>query len=98
MTYEAERTCGKTLQALAKLGLLKGAKTCKLKFCEYCIIGKKSKIKLDTAIHRIEGIIHFVHTNVWGPAKTTSLGDMHYFVSFIDDFSRCYWVYTMGHK
>jgi len=34
-------TCKKSLQALAKKGLLKGAKTYKLKFCELCAIGKK---------------------------------------------------------
>ena len=28
----------------------------------------------------------------------TSLGDMHYFLSFIDDFFRCCRVYTMRHK
>ena len=38
------------MQGLAKQGLLKGAKTCKLKFCEYYILGKKTKLKFDTAI------------------------------------------------
>ena len=33
----------KSLQALTKKGLLKGARTCKLKSCEYCVIGKKTK-------------------------------------------------------
>ena len=27
-----------------------------------------------------------------------SIGGNHYFVSFIDDYSRRYWVYTMKHK
>jgi len=30
----------KSLQALTNQGLLKGARTCKLEFCEHCIIGR----------------------------------------------------------
>ena len=40
----------KSLHALSKQDLLKGATTCKLKFCEHCVIGKKTKVKFYTAI------------------------------------------------
>jgi len=33
----------KNLQALAKKGLLKGVKTCKLEFCEHCVISKRPR-------------------------------------------------------
>ena len=33
-----------------------------------------------------------------GPTKTASIGGKHYFVTFIDDYSRRCWVYTMKHK
>jgi len=45
-----------------------------------------------------EGILDYVHTDVWGPTKIASTGDNHYFVSFIDDYSRRCWVYTIKHK
>jgi len=88
----------KSLQAFAKQGLLKGVKTCKLDFCEHCVIGKKTKVKFGTATYCTEGILDYVHTDVWGPTKTTSIGGNHYFVTFIDDYSRRCWVYTMKHK
>jgi len=88
----------KSLQALAKQGLLKGARTCKLKFCEHCIIEKKTKVKFSTVTHSIKGILDYVHSDVWGPTKTASIGGNHYFVTFIDDYSKRYWVYTMKHK
>jgi len=28
---------------------LKGGRTCKLDFCEHCVIGKKTKVKFGTA-------------------------------------------------
>ena len=54
----------KSLQTLANQGLLKGAKTCKLEFCEHCLIGKKIKVKFGTAIHYTEEILDYVHTGV----------------------------------
>jgi len=44
------------------------------------------------------GILDYIHTDVWGPTKMASIGANHYFVSFIDDYSRRCWVYTMKHK
>jgi len=78
--------------------LLKGAKTSKLKVCEHYVIGKKNKVKFDTMIHCTEGILSYVHTDVWGPTKMISIRDNHYLVSFIDNVSRRCWVYTIRHK
>jgi len=69
-----------------------------LELYKHCVIDKKTKVKFGTVIHRTEGILDYVHTDVWGPTKTTSLGGMYYFMSFIDDFFRRYWVYTKRHK
>lgn len=88
----------KALQGLVKQGLLKGAKTCKLGFCEHCVLGKQTRVKFGTAIHRTEGILDYVHTDVWGPTRVASLSGRHWFVSFVDDFSRRVWVYPMKHK
>ena len=88
----------KTLQGLVKQGLLKGAKTGKLDFCKHCVMGKQTRVKFGTAIHRTKATLDYVHTDVWGPSKNASLGGKHYFVTFIDDFSRYVWVYTMKHK
>ena len=88
----------KSLQTLAMQGLLKGAKTCKLDFCEQCVMGKQKRVKFGTAIHNTEGILDCIHTDVWGPTKTASLGGKHYFVTFVDDFSRRVWVYTLKSK
>ena len=88
----------KSLQTLAMQGLLKGAKTCKLDFCGQCVLGKQKRVKFGTAIPNTEGILDYIHTDVWGPTKTASLGGKHYFVTFVDDFSRRVWVYTLKSK
>ncbi|KAH9754532.1 Integrase catalytic domain-containing protein [Citrus sinensis] len=88
----------KSLQTLMRHELLKGTKTCKLNFCEHCVVGKKTRVKFGTTNHDTREILEYVHNDVWGPAKTASIGGSHYFVTFIDDFSRCVWVYTMRAK
>ena len=55
-------------------------------------------MKFDTAIHNTEGISDYIHTDVWGPTKTASLGGKQYFVTFVDDFSIRVWVYMLKSK
>ena len=55
-------------------------------------------MKFDTAIHCTERILDYAHTGVWGPTKIVFIGGNYYFVSFIDDYSSRYWVYTMKHR
>ncbi|KAE8725588.1 hypothetical protein F3Y22_tig00008386pilonHSYRG00069 [Hibiscus syriacus] len=45
----------KSLQILAKKGLLKCAKACKLNFCEHCVLGKQKRVKFGTTIHNTKG-------------------------------------------
>ena len=42
--------------------------------------------------------LELVHSDVAGPMKTKSFGDARYFVTFIDDFSRCVTVYPITQK
>ena len=43
-------------------------------------------------------MLEIVHSNVWGPAKTMSMGGCRYYVTFIDDHTRKVWVYFMKEK
>jgi transposase InsO family protein len=36
-----------------------------------------------------------VHSDIWGPSRTTGLCGARYFVTFIDNFSRLTWVYVL---
>ena len=85
----------KGLLILVKRGLLKGIKTCKLEFCEHCVLGKQRRVKFGTFIRNTKGILDYVHSDVWGPTKSASMGGRHYFVTFFNDFSKRTWVYVM---
>ena len=80
---------------LHKRNLLKGIKTCTLDFCKYCVLGKQNRVQFKTAMHKTEGILDYVHTDVWGPTRVASQGGHMYFVTFIDDYTKKVWVYFM---
>ncbi|KAG8493414.1 hypothetical protein CXB51_010989 [Gossypium anomalum] len=60
--------------------------------------GKQTRVKFGPTIHNTKGILDYVHSDVWGPTKVASLGGMHYFVTFVDDYSRKVWAYLMKRK
>ncbi|KAH9750986.1 hypothetical protein KPL71_014098 [Citrus sinensis] len=49
---------------------------------------KKTRVKFGIANHDTREILEYVHSDVWEPTKTASIGGSHYFVTFVDDFSR----------
>ena len=49
---------------LHKRGLLKGVQSCKLDLCEYCVLGKHTKVWFKVVKHTTKGILDFVHTDV----------------------------------
>ena len=83
----------KSLQASTKKGSLEGASIYSMKLGGHGILDKKIKVKFNTTSHHSEGLLNCVHIGIWGLAKTASLGDYRYFVSFIDNLSRHYWIY-----
>ncbi|KAE8708925.1 Serine/threonine-protein kinase HT1 [Hibiscus syriacus] len=83
---------------LHKRNLLHGVKSCKLDFCKYCVLGKHTKVRFKTMRHTTQGILDYVHSDVWGSSTRSSLGGSRYYVTFIDDFSRKVWVYFLKQK
>ena len=73
---------------LHKMNLLKGVKSYKLGFCKYYLYGKQRRVIFKVASHTSKGVLNYVHSDVWGLVAVPSNEGAHYFVSFIDDFSR----------
>jgi len=68
------------------------------KICEACQFGKQTKNVFPHDKNVSKRALDVVHSDVWGPTKTTSMGGCHYYVSFIDDHTRKVWVYFMKEK
>jgi len=86
------------LAELSKRGLLKGYNNDEMEFCEHCIFGKHKRVKFNTAVHSTEGILDYVHADLWGPSRKTSLGGCRYMLTIIDDYSRRVFPYFLKNK
>lgn len=89
----------KGMQLMHSKGKLPGLQSIDLDMCEDCILGKQKRVSFQTSgrtpkKERLE----LVHSDVWGPTTTSSIGGKHYFVTFIDDHSRKVWVYFLKNK
>ncbi|RVX02515.1 Retrovirus-related Pol polyprotein from transposon RE2 [Vitis vinifera] len=62
--------------------------------CESCQLGKHTRVSFPKRLNnRAKSPFELVHTDVWGPCRTASTLGFQYFVTFIDDYSRCTWEY-----
>ncbi|RVW30164.1 Retrovirus-related Pol polyprotein from transposon TNT 1-94 [Vitis vinifera] len=58
--------------------------------CESCQLGKHTRVSFPKRLNnRAKSPFELVHTDVWGPCRTASTLGFQYFVTFIDDYSRC---------
>jgi hypothetical protein len=86
------------LAELSKRGLLKGYNNNELEVCEHCIFGKHKRVKFNTSVHITEGILDYVHADLWGASWKHSLGGYRYMLTIIDDYSRRVFSYFLKHK
>ncbi|KAH9650266.1 hypothetical protein KPL70_026310 [Citrus sinensis] len=86
------------LKELEKQGVFGDDKLGNLDFCEDCVLGKATRSSFKRLVHKSKDKLKYVHSDLWGLAQQISLGGNSYFLSFIDNFSRKVWVYTLKNK
>ena len=58
--------------------------------CESCQLGKHTRVLFPKRLDpQTKSPFELVHTDVWGPSRSTSTLGFRYFVTFIDDYFRC---------
>lgn len=89
----------KGMQCLVKSGFLEGVDITTKESCEHCILGKFHKLSFKKGKHNSEEPLAYVHSDLWGsPNVTPSLSKCHYYISFVDDYSRKIWLYFLKTK
>ena len=63
---------------------------------ESCQLGKHTRVLFPKHLDpRTKSPFELVHTDVWGPSRSMSTLGFRYFITFIDDYSRCTWLFLM---
>ncbi|KAK9159402.1 hypothetical protein Syun_005743 [Stephania yunnanensis] len=90
-------TSTKKLRTLVSGGLL-GISKFESFNCVHCQLAKQpaSSFSLNESINNTP--FGLVHSDVWGPAPTSTVNGYRYFVLFIDDYSRFTWIYFLKHR
>ncbi|PKU85306.1 Retrovirus-related Pol polyprotein from transposon TNT 1-94 [Dendrobium catenatum] len=66
--------------------------------CTTCIQCKLHKLPFESSISRTHTPLALVHSDVWGPSPVSSTNGFHFFVIFVDDFSRYTGLFPIIHK
>ncbi|RVW26889.1 Retrovirus-related Pol polyprotein from transposon TNT 1-94 [Vitis vinifera] len=61
-------------------------------------MGKQRRVKFSMGSHTTNGVLEYIHSDLWGPSPVESHSGCRYYVTFIDDFSRKVWVYFLKAK
>ena len=82
------------LQLLASQGHLGSVSFHKFD-CMSCQFGKQTKLPFNNSDSFSSAPFDLVHSDVWGPTPFTTEGRCHYFVIFVNDYSRFTWIYML---
>lgn len=90
-----------SLSQLSNKNMVNGMKVNKVSNakCKTCMLSKIHVLPFPSVSdNRSSRILDVIHTDVYGPFRTRSIGGSKYFVTFIDDKSRMIFVYFMKSK
>ena len=65
--------------------------------CNVCLLAKQKRLPFPHSV-TTSSCFDLVHADIWGPYSTPSLTSSKYFLTLVDDYSRCTWVYLMKQK
>ncbi|KAM1459176.1 hypothetical protein ACFX2I_036147 [Malus domestica] len=66
--------------------------------CGVCELAKSHRASFPSSLNKSSVPFMIIHSDVWGPSKTATFGGAHWFITFIDDYTRMTWVCLMKSK
>ena len=78
--------------------MLGALKTHDISECSGCKLAKFYALPFNKSLSCSSAPFDLIHSDVWGPSPVSTKGGSRYYVSFIDDYTRYYWVYLMKRR
>ncbi|GFY82953.1 hypothetical protein Acr_02g0011930 [Actinidia rufa] len=66
--------------------------------CQSCQLAKQPALSFTKSTSVSSAPSALVHSDIWGPYPTSTMGGSQYFVIFVDDFSRYTWLYLLKNR
>ena len=66
--------------------------------CDICPKAKQTRKPFSISSIKSKIPFELIHCDVWDPFSTSSFSGAHYFLTIVDDYTRCTWLYLMKTK
>lgn len=66
--------------------------------CEYCLLGKMTKSPFTGSYERGEGLLDLIHTDMYGPFRSTTRDVNQFYVTFTDGYCKYEYIYLIKPK
>ncbi|KAL2924272.1 Retrovirus-related Pol polyprotein from transposon TNT 1-94 [Bienertia sinuspersici] len=67
-------------------------------FCDICVCAKHHKSSFQKSASRALACFDLVHIDLWGPYRHKTYSGASYFLTIVDDYSRCTWTHLLNNK
>ena len=64
----------------------------------FVISPKQKRLPFSISTHVSHKPFELMHSDLWGPFSTCTVEGFKYFLTLVDDFTRCTWVYLLKNK
>ena len=67
----------------------------KTQCCDVCHFYKQKRLSFASSLHVSKFPFQLIHCDLWGPFSTPTTEGFRFFLTIVDDFSKCTWVYLL---
>lgn len=66
--------------------------------CTICPCAKQTRMSFLTSSIKTSKSFEMIHIDIWDPYSQVTHGHYNMFLTIVDDFSRCTWIFLLKHK
>ena len=66
--------------------------------CDICPLAKQKRLHFNASSHISSECFDLFHCDLWGPFSLSTIDGCRYFLTIVDNCSRCTWVCLLKHK
>lgn len=99
LDYRLGHCSSKAIERLKLAGLMNTiSDDSQFDICNSCQVAKAAQLPFVDVVVRQTFLLLKIHNDVWGPVPIVSVENFKYYVSFVDDCTRCTWLYPLYNK
>ena len=66
--------------------------------CSICPRAKQTRLPFPLSTIKSHSPFNLLHCDIWGPHKTPTHFGKRFFLTIVDDYTTCTWLFLMNHK